>query len=505
MLYNRWRNLLPERLHVAAALVGISLLLQFSAAALAFRIAFRTRYWAWLPLASAILLMGVHRAYSFGSALFFGNPADWKLELIALAISVLMLAGVVSLGRARHRTLEERRQRAEALRYSEERFRLFMDHSPAVAYIKDAEGRFVYLNRTLRRTFRIAEEDWLGKTVRDVLPPDFAKETEENDRKVMAAGEPLRFEEKSLGEDGQLRYWLTYKFPLKDPEGHRLLGGISLDVTDQVREAEGVQRRLDATEKARAELEELDRLKDEFLSNVSHELRTPLTAILGFQKLLFREKAGPLTDEQKDLLKTSQNNAQRLLQTVQNLLDYSRIRAGAFEYQYRKFWVEKLLVSSVESVLSQVRLKNIALAILPPKEDLQMEGDPERLGQCLTNLLSNAVKFTPTRGRIELGARKEGDRILFWVQDTGIGVAPEDRIRIFERFYQVDGSATRRQGGSGLGLAIVREVVRGHGGSVEVESERGKGTTFRLLLPHRQSKAPVENDGGGGSIPLRAP
>ncbi len=253
------------------------------------------------------------------------------------------------------------------------------------------------------------------------------------------------------------------------------------------RELEEQNRKL---EMMNARLKELDRLKSSFLATVSHELRTPLTSIMGYSEMLSQGLAGPVNDEQSEYVQTILDKSETLLKLISSILDISQIEAGKVRLTFEPLDVADVIRSSLTSVAPQAQKKNIMLQLSVPERRTRATADREKLRQAVVNLLANAVKFTAERGRVgvalsetafqpELNA--EGYRIV--VEDSGIGIPPEHREKIFLSFYQVDSSSTREFGGAGLGLAIVKSFVEGHGGCVWVESELGRGSRFTAVLP----------------------
>jgi len=236
-----------------------------------------------------------------------------------------------------------------------------------------------------------------------------------------------------------------------------------------------------------AELDQASKLKDQFLANVSHELRTPLNSVIGFADLLLTEQSGsaPLSDTQRDYLETISRNGRHLLQLINELLDLSKIAAGRMELRCEPLPLDVLLRDAVYSVRAQAEAHNHRLAVEPPPRPVTVTVDPGRLHQVLLNLLSNAIKFTADGGHITLSARVEdgGRHARVAVSDTGIGIAPEDQARLFQEFVQLDASAARRYEGTGLGLALSKRLVELHGGTIGVDSELGRGSTFWFTLP----------------------
>jgi two-component system, NarL family, sensor histidine kinase BarA len=261
---------------------------------------------------------------------------------------------------------------------------------------------------------------------------------------------------------------------------------------------------------ANARLKELDRLKSTFLGTVSHELRTPLASILGYSEMMAEGLAGPLNPEQLQYVRTIVEKGETLLSMISSLLDLSQIEAGRLRLSMAPVDPGYIIQTAVSSVLPQAQRKGLELEVrLPHTPQPRLAGDLDKLRQVVVNLLANAVKFTPAGGRVkvtlsdaamqqELGV--PGYRIS--VEDTGVGIRAEEFERIFQSFYQVDGSSTREFGGAGLGLAIVKSLVEGHGGRVRVESEFGHGSRFIVQLPLHP---PVQDRGLTAAPPMPEP
>ncbi|HEX4575298.1 MAG TPA: ATP-binding protein [Gemmatimonadales bacterium] len=240
-----------------------------------------------------------------------------------------------------------------------------------------------------------------------------------------------------------------------------------------------------------AELDQANKLKDQFLANVSHELRTPLNSVIGFSDLLLtmNSTAEPLTETQRDYLETIARNGRHLLEFINELLDLSKIAAGRMELRLESLELEALMLEATETVRAQLEARHHTLAILPPERPVIVTGDRTRLRQVLLNLLSNAIKFTLDAGQITVTARLEADgqHVRVAVQDSGIGIAPDDQAKLFQEFVQLDASASRRYEGTGLGLALSRRLVELHGGTIGVTSELGRGSTFWFTLPRAEA------------------
>jgi signal transduction histidine kinase len=235
--------------------------------------------------------------------------------------------------------------------------------------------------------------------------------------------------------------------------------------------------------------EELDKLKSDLVSNVSHELRTPLFSIGGALDLLLQSIPEITDPTSKKLVGVIQNNLVRLKSIVANILNFSRIEKATFVPVFKSMDLAALAQKTIEDLNPLFLQRGITAQ---PDSGFAasglIEADPEHIEQVLINLLGNAIKFTPREGRVGITLTDKGDAIEFCVWDTGCGIAPEYQNKIFDRFYQIDGSSTRETGGAGIGLSIVKSIIDMHGGNIRVESSPGLGSRMNITLPKRQHK-----------------
>jgi signal transduction histidine kinase/DNA-binding response OmpR family regulator len=235
-------------------------------------------------------------------------------------------------------------------------------------------------------------------------------------------------------------------------------------------------------ERANQDLVRLTKLKSDFLARMSHELRTPLNSIIGFSELLLAEGCGPINEEQKDGLERVMRNGKNLLQLINDILDISKIEADRLTLKYGPTQLHVVVDNAVSSMMLRASGKKIALTAAVDPGLPTLYTDEVRLLQIINNLLSNAVKFTK-QGGVTLTARRADGAVVIAVQDTGIGIAPDDLPKLFAEFYQTDSGKSREFDGTGLGLAITRRLAEALGGGVTVASELGVGSTFTVRLP----------------------
>jgi signal transduction histidine kinase len=351
-------------------------------------------------------------------------------------------------------------------------------------YFKDLLSRFLLVSAGWIAAYtpdRVAE-DLIGKTDFDVFSEEHASVAFQDEQQVIRTGEPLvgKVELETYG--GRTETWVsTTKMPLRDQRG-QIIGtfGISRDVTAQITAENTLAKQALQLMAQNESLLELDRLKDEFIGMFSHELRTPLASILGYVEILREEGVtGPDAGHCAEVI---ERNAQRLLRLVGDLQVLSQIESGKMPMEFRSADLADLAACAVEEMRPEAQRKHIELALsaagLP-----HVAADPARITQLLGNLLSNAVKFTPDGGRVEVRLRKDGDQLELAVADTGVGIPAADLERIFERFYRT--AIARRQAiqGTGLGLTITKAIVEAHHGTIAVDSEEGRGSTFTVRLP----------------------
>ncbi|HEY0992173.1 MAG TPA: HAMP domain-containing sensor histidine kinase [Kofleriaceae bacterium] len=253
--------------------------------------------------------------------------------------------------------------------------------------------------------------------------------------------------------------------------------------------------------RAVARLEELDRLKSNFLATMSHELRTPLTSVIGYAEMMAEGLAGPVSFDQKEYLTTILGKADQLLGLITAVLDVSSLESGQLALERATLSLGELVASELATFAAQARRRGIAIQ-LDACSDTVVIGDRRKIRQVVSSLVSNAVKFTPDRGKVGVAVRRgplavhepgvpdAGAAIQLVVSDSGIGISRDQVAKIFEPFFQVDSSSTRAFGGTGLGLTLAKAYVEAHGGRIWVDTSPGQGSTFTATFP----AAPIPGD-----------
>ncbi|NEU80728.1 PAS domain S-box protein [Nostoc sp. UIC 10630] len=378
--------------------------------------------------------------------------------------------------------ISERKQAEEVRQESEERFQAFMAHSPAAAWITDADGKVIYLSPTYVNTFQLFTQDAIGKTAFELFDIEIATQLLNNIQTVAKTNQVLETIEMAPRLDGTIGDFLVYKFPITHLSGQILVGGVAIDVTSRRRAEEEREELLLREQAAREAAETANRIKDEFLAVLSHELRTPLNPILGWITLL---RTRQLSEEKKAIaLETIERNAKLQTQLIADLLDISRILQGKLTLNISSVDLAATIAAANETVAFAAEAKSIQIHTeIAPDVQLFM-GDASRLQQVVWNLLTNAVKFTPTGGKVKIKLESTDTCTQIQVSDTGKGITPEFLPYVFETFRQADSATTRKFGGLGLGLAIVRHIVEMHGGTVQADSKgEDQGATFTVKLP----------------------
>ncbi|HYF72051.1 MAG TPA: ATP-binding protein [Nocardioides sp.] len=364
-----------------------------------------------------------------------------------------------------------------ALAETGERYRSLFDYHPHAVFSLDVEGRFEAVNPAAERLAGYTAEELSTMSFPDVLVPEDLEATVPAFLEVLER-RPQVVDVGVQHRSGRLIEVTVTAVPIVVGDEVAGVYGIAEDVTERNR----LQRDL---EEARRAAEHANEAKSVFLANMSHEIRTPLTSVLAASELLADSGLDPQQQRLTDMMHRS---GERLLRLVDEILDLSRVEAGHATLDRREFDPRTLIEDVVASARDAARAKGLAFECavdgsLPPR----LHGDAVRVAQVLSNLVDNAMKFTET-GFVRVTARADHvgpNRVdlQIAVEDSGIGMSPQEADRVFESFLQADPSITRRYGGTGLGLAIAKQLVELMDGSIAVASARGQGTTFTLRLP----------------------
>lgn len=375
------------------------------------------------------------------------------------------------------RDITKRKLAEESLKHSEERLRDIIFTTADWVWEIDENGVYTYSSLKGIELFDISEQSILGKTPFDLMPKEEVDRVAPIFAEIVAKREPIKdLENWNIGKDGELICLLTNGVPIFDNEG-RFKGyrGIDKDITER-KKAE--QELVIAKERAEAS----DRLKTAFMNNISHEIRTPLNGILGSGQIL-ADREFP-ADEKENYFKMLEDSSDRLLNTITNIMDISLLTSGNLKINKEEFNLDRLIRDIYEKFDYTCRQKQLVFTI---KKKLTENGtrictDESLLNKILSQLIDNSIKFTSS-GSIALSYGVKENVLLISVNDSGIGISEKNKSQIFDNFMQEDNDNTRRYEGSGIGLSIVKGLTEILGGSISLESEKGKGSTFTLSIP----------------------
>ena len=294
-------------------------------------------------------------------------------------------------------------------------------------------------------------------------------------------------------KDGEVRSMAMTLAPVTDDHGN-VTGYVSTvdDVTERVRSQEALVAALEAERSAVSRLREVDEVKDAFVSTVSHELRTPITNIVGYVELLEDGVYGEPTADQLAALQRVAQNSERLLTLIEDLLVLSRLDEPEMRLESRLIDLRRVLSTVHEMLVPTLASRHLDFRVVVPQAPVAVDGDREKLERMVVNLAGNAVKYTPDGGQVLLQLHQHGTTATIEVSDTGLGIPAQEVDSLFRRFYRSSVAEQRAIQGTGLGLSIVKSIATLHGGSVGVESELGKGSTFRVELPCLEGAATPE-------------
>lgn len=363
---------------------------------------------------------------------------------------------------------------SERIRYESQikRFNRIMDTTmeniPAGIVVKDIENDFRYIYRNRESYNRdISSENAIGMNDFDYYPPEMAQQKRKEDMEIAATGKGMHWIMEGKDKNGNLLILDKQKIMVESEDFSPIIVSIEWDIT----QLELMRRELiESKEKA----ETSDKLKSAFLANMSHEIRTPLNAIVGFSRIISESDNA---EERREYYEIVDANNERLLQLINEILDLSKIESGIVEFTYGPVRLHTLCKEIHDAHVFRCP-QGVELRFDSPDEALSIHSDKNRIFQVFSNLIGNAFKFT-TEGSVSYGYKQEGERVVFYVKDTGLGIEPEKLGRVFQRFAKLNNFAQ----GTGLELSICKTIIERLGGEIAVSSEVGTGTTFTFWLP----------------------
>ncbi|HET7578870.1 MAG TPA: ATP-binding protein [Bacillales bacterium] len=327
----------------------------------------------------------------------------------------------------------------------------------------DTAGYIRLANHMFQDTFSVKKEEWPRKKYDSLLPyPQLIHLIQESIVMENAVRKTI-----VLPIGIERRYFDVYCAPLQ--HGFRRSEGMVVvfhDITD---------------------IKKLEQMRKDFVANVSHELKTPVTSLRGFSETLLEDEAAESEEVRRKFLTIIRKESERLEALIHDLLELSKIENETFRLDWQQVDLTEILQDTLFVLREKAAKKKIELQ-LTSNEKLMLEGDPNRLRQIFINLIDNAIAYSPENSEVRVSPKESGGSVVIEVADQGIGIAADEIPRIFERFYRVDKARSRGSGGTGLGLAIVKHLIAAHGGQIEVDSEAGEGTVFRIILDkHKQA------------------
>lgn len=363
---------------------------------------------------------------------------------------------------------------SERIRYESQikRFNRIMDTTmeniPAGIVVKDIENDFRYIYRNRESYNRdISSENAIGMNDFDYYPPEMAQQKRKEDMEIAATGKGMHWIMEGKDKNGNLLILDKQKIMVESEDFSPIIVSIEWDIT----QLELMRRELI---ESKEKVETSDKLKSAFLANMSHEIRTPLNAIVGFSRIISESDNA---EERKEYYEIVDANNERLLQLINEILDLSKIESGIVEFTYGPVRLHTLCKEIHDAHVFRCP-QGVELRFDSPDEALSIHSDKNRIFQVFSNLIGNAFKFT-TEGSVSYGYKQEGERVVFYVKDTGLGIEPEKLGRVFQRFAKLNNFAQ----GTGLGLSICKTIIERLGGEIAVSSEVGTGTTFTFWLP----------------------
>lgn len=453
----------------------------------------------------ALLVAVVYAAYSSGLrqglvsavlAVLF-NTYILSNEVVTVSINddavrsilllVVVLPGVASvIGYLKERNdfflAKEKQARTQAEK-SEQRLRFMAEAMPQKIFTANPSGKIDYLNQQWLEYSGLTFKELKSNNFTIMLHRDDNSEVERRWWHSMETGEPFQVESRLKRADGKFHWHLTRAEALRSNQGKIIMWvGSSTDIEDVRR-----TRRLEANTKQlieeRRQLKVLNKAKDEFISLASHQLRTPATGVKQYIGMLLEGYAGKISKQQRSMLRHAFDSNEREITIINDLLRVAQLDAGKVHLHVAKTNMTSLIQDVLDEQKSAFKARQQTITFAAGKTSIMAPIDAARMRMVLENLIDNAGKYTPDGKKIEVGLAKKAGRVLVTVADEGIGIEPEDKEKIFEKFARLESPLSVAAEGSGLGLYWTKQIIDLHGGSISVDSKPGEGSTFTLSLP----------------------
>jgi PAS domain S-box-containing protein len=371
-----------------------------------------------------------------------------------------------------HQEINDRKMAEHALEESEKQFSLFMNHLPALAFIKDPESRIVFVNNSMK--LALGASKWLGLKTSEIFDRETAERLNIDDKKTLLDGYQ-NIEESFPNLDGKVHHYKTQKFIIPRLGLKPLLGGIAIDVTER-KHAE------QALIESEIKLSQLNADKDKIFSIIAHDLRSPFNGFLGFTQLMVEELDSMSTTEIKKVSALMNKSATELYNLLENLLNWTRMKQGLISFKPQKVVLSGAFQDTVEILRPNAEAKNISINYSETDKTIVL-ADTDMLKTVLRNLVSNAIKFTNIGGVITINSEQTPSDVIISVSDNGIGIESDNIAKLFDIGQVHTTTGTADEKGTGLGLLLCKDFVEKHGGKIWVESEVGIGSRFKFTLP----------------------
>ncbi|SFM41677.1 sensor histidine kinase [Methanolobus profundi] len=383
--------------------------------------------------------------------------------------------------------ISKRKMKERLMSISKNKYRMMFEKSPLGIFHFDENGVITQCNENLVKILDVPVGDVISKVIGFNIIESFDDEHSiKKAIKQVLAGIPSRYEDDFHSPFSEKVVPIKAEFsPVISDEG-RFMGGVCVveDFTERKAAEEELNQYAQDLAKANEELKSLDRMKDEFISNLRHELKTPLIPIKGYSELMYDGALGELNQKQKDAVEKMMLSSERLKRLIDSLIYVSITEGGNVEYSFVPLRIAEVIDSAVHDRSPELASKAHEVEVSISKDIPLINGDLDYLEEVFINLIDNSIKFMHQGGNIKISAVLQDDqKIHIKIIDNGIGIAEENLPDIFNRFYQVDGSSTRKYGGNGLGLYICKKIIEAHNGDIWAESKKGSGTTIHILLP----------------------
>jgi PAS domain S-box-containing protein len=385
------------------------------------------------------------------------------------------------------RNITKRRETEAALRESETRLRFIAESMPQKIFMAEPSGKVVYYNPQWAEYTGLTIKQMLNEGWGQFVHPDDKKVSEDVWRQSLKTGEAFQIENRYRNRDGEYRRHLNHVVARRNERDEIVMWvGSNTDIEDitqaRIRE-ENLQIRANSLDEQRTKLIALNDAKDEFISLASHQLRTPATGVKQYIGMLLEGFVGELEPKQMEILRTAYRSNERQLQIINDLLDVAKADAGKVELVPVEANLVEMLYDVVKEHLSSFHDRHQVIVINDPPDEIVAFLDAKLIRMVIENILDNASKYTPEGGKVQTEIEEREGMVFIRVIDNGVGMTKKDQSKLFQRFSRIDNPLSAHVGGSGLGLYWAKKVIELHNGSIEVESKKGHGTTFTLILP----------------------